>query len=329
MHTTPTKAHIQLVEDDPIVSATLLDGLSSAGYQVTANSDADSALSVYRRQPPDLVIVDIGLPDKPGTVLAADMLQYRYRPILILSSHSDGSRIKEAIDSGVIGYLVKPLSAKQLIPSIETALARFADISAEMVARLDRPAHTDFTLDAVLEQFSFAVAIVAKQGRILYENSRARQVLAEHPLLHQQNGLLRARRQHSDLMALLQRVLSSHPAAEVLTLQDGIHSLNIFASVLDNSDAAIILMNDPQQTTVAPARVLRTLYSLTTKESQLAESLLNGHTLEEYCADKHVSLNTVRSQLKSIYRKTDTSRQAELIRLLSRLFDNVNTQIIA
>jgi DNA-binding response OmpR family regulator len=137
MHNTASpNAHIQLVDDDPVVTATLKDGLGAAGYTIAVNHDAGSALAAYRSQPPDLAIVDIGLPDMPGTDLAAAMLRHLYRPILILSSHSDGPRVRKAIDSGVVGYLVKPLSAQQLVPSIETTLARFADIGAEVVKRL-------------------------------------------------------------------------------------------------------------------------------------------------------------------------------------------------
>jgi DNA-binding CsgD family transcriptional regulator len=162
----------------------------------------------------------------------------------------------------------------------------------------------------------------------LYDNTAARHLLEQHPLICRHSGCLCATGYQRELSGLFEQVLSGQSSAQALTLNNGIHHLTLFASVLENSDAAIVLMVDPRRSTVAPVRVLRTLYGLTAKESQLAESLLNGATLEEYCKRRHVTLNTVRSQLKAVYRKTDTSRQAELIRLLSRLFDNVNTQMI-
>lgn len=328
MRTSRSQARIQLVDDDAVVSNLLRDGLRAAGYQVTIHHDAESALAAYQSHAPDLAIVDIGLPDTPGTELAAAMLRHRYRPILILSSHSEGKRVRDAIDSGVVGYLVKPLSVQQLVPSIETALARSVDIGDQVAERLGNPSAQGVTLEKVLDQFSFAIAIVGDRGRVLYGNSASRILLDQHPLVSQQSGCLCASWHQRQLSDLLDRVMSGRTTADALTLKNGNCQLTLFVSTLENNSAAIVLIVDPRRTTVAPERVLRALYGLTAKESQLAEGLLNGSTLEDYCARRHVTLNTVRSQLKAIYRKTDTSRQAELIRLLSRLFDNVNAKVL-
>lgn len=91
----------------------------------------------------------------------------------------------------------------------------------------------------------------------------------------------------------------------------------------DSGRSAILVINDPSLTTMASSSLLKTLYGFTRKESELAQALGNGLTLNEYCARAFVTVNTARTHLKSIYRKTSTNRQAELIRLLSRLFIQV------
>jgi DNA-binding NarL/FixJ family response regulator len=319
-------ARILLVDDDPIVTATLSEGLLDAGYQISVQHNAAQAIHSYRAHPPDLAIVDIGLPDMTGTCLAANMLKHRHRPILILSSHSDKTNIDEAIESGVAGYLVKPLSTQQLIPSIDTALARFFEISLDVSSRLDETTPQGIPLDAVLDQFAVAVAIVEKDGKVLYENSNGRQLLDQNELLHHHDGRLYAHGHQKELLSLLIETVNGSSSPKALTLGDGRSQLNLFMSPLDNSDTALIFIIDPHKSSIAPERILRTLYNLTKKESQLAEHLLNGYTLEEYCARRYVTLNTVRSQLKAIYHKTDTNRQPELIRLLSRLFDNFDAR---
>lgn len=319
-------ARILLVDDDPIITTTLSEGLIDAGYQVSIQHDAEHAIQSYRAHTPDLAIVDIGLPDMTGTRLAANMVEHRHRPILILSSHSDKTNIDEAIESGVAGYLVKPLSTQQLIPSIDTALARYFEISLDVSSRLDETTPQGIALDTVLDQFAVAVAVVEKDGKVLYENANGRQLLDQHELLHHHDGRLYAHGHQKELLSLLTGTVNGSTSPKALTLNDGRLQLNLFMSPLENSNTALILIIDPHKSSIAPERILRTLYDLTTKESQLAEHLLNGYTLDEYCARRYVTLNTVRSQLKAIYRKTGTNRQPELIRLLSRLFDNFDAR---
>jgi len=323
MHKDPTKPRIFLVDDDPVVTNTLEEGFRQAGYALTVFTNAKTALLAYQNETPDVAIVDIGLPDAAGTELAAAMLRHRFRPILILSGHTDQSKVQQAIQSGVVGYLVKPLSAQQLIPSIETAWARFMDIREDVSERLSESVKTTVPLDAVLEQLAFAIAVVDDERRIIYNNGHAQQILDTHPLVYTSDGRLCAHKKQRELTAALKQGTRGN-SSSAIKLTDGLHHLNIFVSILHNSDVAIVLMIDVDHTSVAPARVLRALYGLTAKESQLAEAMLNGRTLDEYCLEKHVSMNTTKSHLKAIYRKTNTSRQAELIRLLSRLFDNVS-----
>ena len=125
-----SRTSIMLVDDDPIVLNTLAKGLTDLGYCVETADNGPAALDHYRHRTPDLVILDYRMPDMTGVEVARLMLQESYRPILILSVNSEVSAVKGAIGLGVVGYLVKPVNATQLAPSIDTTLVRFAEVSA-------------------------------------------------------------------------------------------------------------------------------------------------------------------------------------------------------
>jgi GGDEF domain-containing protein/CheY-like chemotaxis protein len=122
--------HILLVDDDRLVLATLKQGLSKMGYTVTTCDNGPDALELYRNNPPDLVVLDVRMSGMSGIETARAMLESAYRPILMLSAYDDQVIVKEAVTMGVAGYLVKPIEANQMAPSIEAALARFAEVEA-------------------------------------------------------------------------------------------------------------------------------------------------------------------------------------------------------
>ena len=130
MTTENSKVHILLVDDDRLVLATLKQGLSKMGYTVTTCDNGQDALEFYRHTPPDLAVLDVRMPGMSGLETARAMLETAYRPILMLSAYDDLAIVKEAVTMGVTGYLVKPIEANQMAPSIEAALARFAEVEA-------------------------------------------------------------------------------------------------------------------------------------------------------------------------------------------------------
>lgn len=119
-----------LVDDEPIVLDTLASGLAALGYEVQTSDAAQRALEAYRSQIPDLVILDYRMPGMDGLQLARAMIGFAHRPIVMLSAYNDLPLVREAVGLGISTYLVKPVEAERLAPSIEAALARFAEISA-------------------------------------------------------------------------------------------------------------------------------------------------------------------------------------------------------
>jgi AmiR/NasT family two-component response regulator len=130
MSGTGAGAHILIVDDDRLVLATLAQGLRGAGYRVTEASDGASALELVARNAPDLALLDVRMPGMSGVELAERLAAEHQLPFLFLSAYNDADIIERAKELGALGYLVKPLDVPQIIPSLEAALARAAEIRA-------------------------------------------------------------------------------------------------------------------------------------------------------------------------------------------------------
>lgn len=121
---------VLLIDDDEIILNTLQAGLSSLNYNVDSCSSGQQAIQMYRNNTPDIVVLDYQMPDMSGTQTAKALLDIEHRPIIMLSAHSDVQVVREAIDLGVSTYLIKPVEADRLAPSIEATLARFGEVQA-------------------------------------------------------------------------------------------------------------------------------------------------------------------------------------------------------
>lgn len=128
--TTESNKHILLVDDEPIILNLLTQGLEAFGYRVTGYDDPQKALDNYLKDKPDLVVVDYSMPGMTGLELIKKMAELAHRPVLMLSAYTELPVVKEAIGAGVSGYLVKPVEAERLVPTIEATLARFAEMAA-------------------------------------------------------------------------------------------------------------------------------------------------------------------------------------------------------
>ena len=119
--------HILIAEDDRIILLTLSDGLSGAGYRVTAAPNGEIAWQSIQSEMPDLILLDISMPIMNGLTLARKVREISDIPILFLTAYSDEEQVEGAVSMGSYGYLVKPLEVHQIIPSVELALARCSE----------------------------------------------------------------------------------------------------------------------------------------------------------------------------------------------------------
>lgn len=122
---------ILLAEDNDLVALTLEEQLKGLGCDVIgiARTGAE-AIDLAMRLGPDLIIMDIRMPEMDGTEAAARINQQRPTPILMLTAYTDRETIRKAEQAGALGYLVKPVNESELLPAIDIALARFRDLQA-------------------------------------------------------------------------------------------------------------------------------------------------------------------------------------------------------
>ena len=116
-----------VVEDETLIRKALCETLVELGYVVVGEArDGVSAVNLTRALRPDLVVMDLELPQLNGLDAAAILCQERLAPVLAITAHTDRTLIARAQTVGIAGYLVKPYRPEALKPAIELALAQFA-----------------------------------------------------------------------------------------------------------------------------------------------------------------------------------------------------------
>lgn len=122
---------VVLAEDEAIIRLDLKEILQGAGYEVVADTGrGDVALDLIREHAPDLAILDIKMPGLDGLEVAKAVSEESLCAVLILTAFSQRDLVDQATDAGAMGYLVKPFQASELMPAVEVALARYADMRA-------------------------------------------------------------------------------------------------------------------------------------------------------------------------------------------------------
>lgn len=124
------KACILVVDDDGLILAMLSQGLRERGYRVLEAESGEEAVAVCKKEKPDLAILDNRMPGMSGIEAAREIFSTTQVPFMFLSAFDDSEIVKNAISEGALGYLVKPINVRQIIPSIEAALSRAHEIKA-------------------------------------------------------------------------------------------------------------------------------------------------------------------------------------------------------
>jgi two-component system, response regulator PdtaR len=122
---------VVIAEDEAIVRLDLREILEEQGFEVVGETGrGDEAVALAKEHHPDLVILDIKMPGLDGLSAARDINADRKSAVLILTAFSQRNLIEEARDAGALAYLVKPFQQEELLPAIEVALGRFAEMQA-------------------------------------------------------------------------------------------------------------------------------------------------------------------------------------------------------
>jgi two-component system, response regulator PdtaR len=127
----PPRLRILIAEDETIIRLDLRDVLERAGHQVCAEArDGEEAVALAKAEQPELAILDVKMPRLDGIEAARRILAERPIPIVMLTAYGQDELVARAVEAGVFGYLVKPFRETDLLPAIQTARARHAELEA-------------------------------------------------------------------------------------------------------------------------------------------------------------------------------------------------------
>jgi two-component system, response regulator PdtaR len=122
---------ILVAEDETIIRLDLKEILERAGFDVCAEArDGEEAVALARAEQPDLAVLDVKMPRLDGIEAARCILAERPIPIVMLTAYGQDELVARAVEAGVFGYLVKPFRESDLLPAIQAAKARHAELES-------------------------------------------------------------------------------------------------------------------------------------------------------------------------------------------------------
>jgi len=126
-----SRPRVVVAEDEALIRLDLTELLEEHGYQVVGQaSDGEEAVALATELEPDLVVMDVKMPKMDGITAADKIAEDRICAVVMLTAFSQRDLIERAKEAGAMAYVVKPFDASDVVPAIEIALARFAEIRA-------------------------------------------------------------------------------------------------------------------------------------------------------------------------------------------------------
>ena len=208
-------SRILVVDDEPQILRALRINLSVRGYEVVTASTGAGALRAAAERPPDVVVLDLGLPDMDGTEVLAGLRGWCTAPVIVLSARTDAADKVEALDAGADDYVTKPFGMDEFLarvraaarrgtsaadtsePSVETA-SFTVDLAAKTVSRRGEQVHLTPTEWGMLEM------LVRNRGKLVGQKELLREVWG--PAYDTETHYLRV------YLAQLRRKLEDDPA---------------------------------------------------------------------------------------------------------------------
>lgn len=164
---TPATAprRVVIAEDEVLIRMDLAEMLSEEGYEVVGQAgDGAKAVELAEELRPDLVILDVKMPVLDGIAAAEQIASQRIAPVVILTAFSQRDLVERARDAGAMAYLVKPFTQSDLVPAIEMAVSRFAEVAlleaevADLTERLETRKAVDRAKNVLQEQLELTEA---------------------------------------------------------------------------------------------------------------------------------------------------------------------------
>ncbi|MGB3809347.1 MAG: response regulator [Parvibaculum sp.] len=178
--------HILIVDDEPQIRRFLRTSLGAQGYRLSEAATAAEAQAMAAKDEPDLVILDLGLPDGDGFSVIETLRAHSHVPIIVLSVRSDEQGKVRALDLGADDYVTKPFGMEELVARVRTALRhklqvqgeapifRSGDLTADLVRRLITVGGREIKLSA--KEYDLLRILIMHAGKVLTHGFLLREV---------------------------------------------------------------------------------------------------------------------------------------------------------
>lgn len=171
-----SKATILVIDDEVQIRKLLSITLQSYEYVVHEATSAKEGTTMVATHPPDLVLLDLGLPDESGHEVLKHLREWYSNPIIILSVQSNEEDIVKALDNGANDYLIKPFRTGELVARIRSALRQantddnnasgeFGDLFIDFAARTVKKSNVNLKLTAT--EYSLLALMAKNEGKVL------------------------------------------------------------------------------------------------------------------------------------------------------------------
>ena len=177
---------VLIVDDEPPIRRFLRASLEAAGFDVVSANDAAAALAAVASEKPDVVILDLGLPDRSGFEVITEVRKHSPVPIIVLSARSDERSKVEALDLGADDYIGKPFGVAELMARLRAALRHAfqaqgelslfvsGDLSVDLVRRHVMRGGREVKLSP--KEFELLRHLVTHAGKVLTHRQLLREV---------------------------------------------------------------------------------------------------------------------------------------------------------
>jgi len=303
----------------------LVSNIKKPAMELHSIPDADAILNQRSHAGVDAILLDVDSADNEDfNILKSLRSVFQSTPVVIITDQEEDLG-QLAIRNGAQDFLARgQLTAASLARSLISAIERQ---KGQQTAPDNNPLLESAT--AVLNRLPLGVVLVTATAQVLFLNEKAKNILDRNDgLILDANRFCRASlpSENKRLGELLHSVLTpegndSVDADFAMTVnRDEVDTpLTVMVAPIGSGIAgkgAVLFVSDPSEAVELSIDAICGLYGLTPAEGRLALGLTNGYKLDDLAEEWNVSMHTVRSQLRQIFRKTDTSRQSELVKLI-------------
>ena len=171
-----SKAEILIIDDEPQIRKTLEITLQTNGYLSKSAVSAKEGLIMAATHPPELILLDLGLPDENGHIVLQKLRQWYTNPVIILSVQKNEEDIVKALDNGANDYLSKPFRSGELLARIRSALrdaikdevdtaVNFQNIQVDFSARTVKKKNQLIKLTST--EYNLLALLIRNEGKVL------------------------------------------------------------------------------------------------------------------------------------------------------------------